>query len=63
MRNEGYRSFNKPAMANIHENNRAEVTTEIVAPANVMWSTSKADQNVKLLALLGERVLTRLDRT
>ena len=42
--NEGYKSFNKPAMATNHGNNRAEMTTEIVAPANAMWSTSKADQ-------------------
>jgi hypothetical protein len=31
-------------MANNHGNNRVKMITEIVAPANAMWLTSKADQ-------------------
>jgi len=42
--NEGYKSFNKPAVANNHGNNRTEMTAEIVAPTNAIWSTSKVDQ-------------------
>ena len=42
--NEGYKSFNNPAAANNQGSDRAEMTTEIVAPANAMWSTSRGNQ-------------------
>ena len=42
--NEGYKSFNRTTVANDHENNKTEMTTEIVAPVNAIWSTSKVDQ-------------------
>jgi hypothetical protein len=39
---EGYKSFNNPAVTK--KNTRAEITTEIVAPANAIWTTSRGDQ-------------------
>ena len=43
MRNEGHKSFHKPSMATDHGNNRTDMTKEVVAPANAIWSASRGE--------------------
>jgi len=43
-RNEGHKSFHRPSMVTNHGNNRTEMTEEVVAPANAMWSSGRGEQ-------------------
>jgi len=43
-RKEGHKSFHRPSMATNHGNNRTEMTEEVMAPANVMWSLGRGKQ-------------------